>query len=1771
MPKILDERFPKILNLDASPRLLKEFEAFFIKNLRFNSNENVPTGTQGSNAGALTPFQSTAQVCLDELLPDTGNNQCIGTYECKKTSELYYFNYNSENNHGIYRIDVDGCTQVYLGSCLNFSNDARYSISDHRVHLAVVSDTDDIINNNIFKKFLIFTDGLNPIRFIDVETSIATDSFNATLYPYWTPLYPFCDPCEYIELATRPPYDCPKVELIDFNEADANLPNNILYETFQFRSRYILTDSRQTAWSPISPLVYVPIANCENGVGSPRCFNININAGSPLVEKIQVAFRTCGTKKGTLQTDIGQDVPSTWMLYDTINKYDDCGDSSPANEFWGRSIILNDYCVPYEEECDYIFNLCDLISEPPYDNVSITIGGTTYNSGAIADFAAFYVWLESLGFIGSIGNCVFSVIFENLFTQKYTGISISVMTFTNIDGTTILESDPPENCVPIPCPCAGNYTETTSTWSFDFSPTIYPISTAQITIDSIVYSITQQIDNITELVEWLNSLNQGEFLISGTDIYIVESGSIVYGDIVTNIDTSPSTENTITPVITTEVISCEGNTFDYVFCHDKQCIAIDEKETDQDYDDVARKAVALTSLNNKIATGNNLKGFNPVPCSEIDKFQMGYTFASADACPVVYHKISGYLVIHNPIVNLNQPIHKAKTTYPDTNLFGGISTDGDLQAGLGSAYGIGYGQKFPDDNKGFIVVANNSIYSRTKQQQYSPSGVLINANAGVLDSDSASARNTIAGQIDLGRYYAQYFEMFVPDGDYVLRVASHDSLETDSDVDKTSTYTYGHLAAAQIYDPKGTYSTTSYSNALRKEIVISVCGADVDVNLTYGTFLLADLTHPGDLTLKTFVLFGYTMDANSVPIELAFLGLSGEAATQVTYYTDHNGFYFVCWDVGAFPANAGVDIYVAYGATAGWIGQTFAITAYPNEADQHDMIIVDDNNPDPLSPFAECGFVLFTGTVLDADSGIGINGVPVIITHSQITYTTNDGYYEIRLHVFSNNGGLGVGDLKRGFNNVSNDSIIISQNGACILQNVDCSPACLYIANLTDFVEADFDCDSSYVYTTQSFVLINVDNNGVKSGTLYKVGWKLHDKNKRHTFIQHQDSYNLQIPFITQYPAFTPPSLWWQLTAMPVIPPEFQDGFISFYITTNPVSFWLQWAVSKVEFLDGKGAVITDTVGNPISIGAVKIKIYVLGLNNYNTQNNFQTNTVFDFEVGDMVKFIDDGSGNTFNASLIDVAITGSGFSNLPLNPPAPDAENNPAEKDNLGTAFIIDFDSRLADIQAGAWFEVYRPAECEGEDAFYETCQTYPIVDGVIQINCVDVVINTHYTINYFDTYIFNRSIPQDDANGNPNIFNAPHPYEHHSPSDFWGSHCASLGRVNVKNPYEKEIWRSNEVAYSNGINYDNGFINGLSTFVTGNSKNFEDQSRGDIIALKAAIDEMIAVCEFSFFVFGIADNIVRVKNDGTLTTAGSDYLGKANQNKAASYGAQYEYTRTILFFNGLVFWIDAKERTPILSDWSNAIPVNTNLMGYFNDKLSYIEKWNRENANQFQVHCGIDRINNNIYVTFVKRESESVFLISRWHINNTTTYSKLKNETLVYDFKSKAWVCSVSFTPECYGHLSELFYSFVNGDSFVHNSKDTTTYNEFYGIQCLRAIGLPFNAYDSVIKVFTSVAVECVNHGWRIDPITTDTKNQLTYIPLEQMEKKEDVFYAVIPMDLNSPFPNGLMALADGDVCRGHYISLVLVGDPAFDAVYAEVFKIFVYSFASNLSVQK
>lgn len=118
MPQII-KQFSGFMNEDDSESVIPSVHHKYAKNVRFRGN---------GNNQRLESVEGTAEISYTK---PAGTNQCIGAFYDGLKQYIYFFNWNSNNNHGIYRYNIGtGLTTALLlcgtnstGDILNFDLD----------------------------------------------------------------------------------------------------------------------------------------------------------------------------------------------------------------------------------------------------------------------------------------------------------------------------------------------------------------------------------------------------------------------------------------------------------------------------------------------------------------------------------------------------------------------------------------------------------------------------------------------------------------------------------------------------------------------------------------------------------------------------------------------------------------------------------------------------------------------------------------------------------------------------------------------------------------------------------------------------------------------------------------------------------------------------------------------------------------------------------------------------------------------------------------------------------------------------------------------------------------------------------------------------------------------------------------------------------------------------------------------------------------------------------------------------------------------------------------------------------------------------------------------------------------------------------------------------------------------------------------------------------------------------------------------------------------
>jgi len=359
-----EQILPLFLQIDNALENIKPDESPFIKGMSFDLSAN-PSGSAGDSGGTgegynnliQNPVRSNAvlKTLPANSLP-AGINKNFGSLESIETRELYYANWNSEGNHGIYVVNCDTgeWNTVVIDPNLPFTEKQEDYLSEHRWLIRFVYDA----NKVIVAKFLLFTNGAGWQGWINVTAAIATQGFNAQLFPYWTLTPPHFDRRELLEWAMRPPMDAPLVQSVPNTNVDTDKVNRLIDTAFQVAYRRRNTDGRQSVASPYSlPLIIKSEDYLNNPDTLPKNALFTFDAGSCMTESVDIFIRKNSLNKNTIPSIIEW---SDWYLYDTIYKFSGSETSESAvlgTPYWTRTNPWSNYSYdPVMNTIQYSFD-----------------------------------------------------------------------------------------------------------------------------------------------------------------------------------------------------------------------------------------------------------------------------------------------------------------------------------------------------------------------------------------------------------------------------------------------------------------------------------------------------------------------------------------------------------------------------------------------------------------------------------------------------------------------------------------------------------------------------------------------------------------------------------------------------------------------------------------------------------------------------------------------------------------------------------------------------------------------------------------------------------------------------------------------------------------------------------------------------------------------------------------------------------------------------------------------------------------------------------------------------------------------------------------------------------------------------------------------------------------------------------------------------------------------------------------------------------------------
>lgn len=897
---------------------------------------------------------------------------------------------------------------------------------------------------------------------------------------------------------------------------------------------------------------------------------------------------------------------------------------------------------------------------------------------------------------------------------------------------------------------------------------------------------------------------------------------------------------------------------------------------------------------------------------------------------------------------------------------------------------------------------------------------------------------------------------------------------------QTSTYVWGQLySLADYYGNTVLEDGSNFAQGVT-EIYFDTCNGDVD--LTDKSFVIADLAiDDGLLTEKHSVIYGYVKDKAGGPVENLELDTTGSVGPVFSAYTDHNGFYFLA-------SEGEIDIDIKGEVDCGtW---DTLVTVPAGSWDAHSASSYDAQIADVT--YSTDRYSLVKLKVLDCN-GIPLVGIPVAVQGSKAAMTNTDGIATIQCRNVK---------TRNRFSRV-----VVMRTGGCLVTdcNNTCNPcmpdgvaifaACFVGRPVVNMPNATL---STFSYTDR----------GLKANGKYEMGFVVRGGG-RVSFVQTNDWF-LDIPSTQSKNGWSFPSIRWQMST-PVFFPDWAESF-SFFRSKNLNGFQLQWVVDKIEYI--------DALGNGAGVASAKqVRLTIQSLNDYNASYFFKTNTVYQYLDGDRVEFIQNGDGKIFQGQVLNFAIN-SPF----LDKTYPGTQDQPADYFNQ---ILVNNNSAFADLKEGAIIELQRPQQCEAEPRYFEICGSIPIVNGM--------ALRTTGILNTFDTYFVGREIKLKNV--------TPFTFEHHSPSDFWGTRLTDVGRQFIKNEKETDLRLGRYAALTDSIPHNR--------FNADQVKRFDGIEQGDIIAAYIKDSKQIfAVCEFDNMMAVTGDDFVRSSSDGIIRVIqGEQLISNPQSQISGAFGCSYEDVGSIFFGDDFFTFACGSSQGYIKHDYRQAVDVSfMQTKNWFMKRIALHESWNKRNA------AGVEKYR---WITGYNTVTKDVILTSKRlrdsGINNESM-ERGSNQTILFCPELKDFPSFASYTAEAYCNRfsSEskgcAFFAFLKGQPYLHPIK-STRFLEFFGQTVDWIVTICINKNEQKEKVASAVEVQD-RQPWFISDIATDDPNFRSEVSVAHSE--QHLSHWNIPMLSNI---NSIGGLFGEERPYGNFIKITFVRDNTLNLAYGTI----------------
>lgn len=1704
--------------------------AAFIKNLTQNINVNAGSPSEsGSNAEVLTPIEGNQK--LGNISFPSGANYCVGSYSSEQTNELYFAVYNSGGQHSVWVISGDNgsVTLVYQGSLLPFVLDSQYFYSEGRMTLELRSYVDPVTGTETNFKFLIFTNNYKYQCLLDVQASIATGSY---LTPYFTDSAAFYNPLELIHYGVTLP-----IKAIGLNTPTPYTPMDL---TGVIDAAVVDVPGTGYTVGTIFQINQVATnAECEvtaiGTSGSVISFKV-LDGGFNYTTGTNIPTESFTTGTGLAVNILSTIIPDTSKQNLLINE----GWQFRIRtwDVWGRpsdwGIISNIYTPLIGGGCFSTSNSLPRCVNLFFDagNPLVKFIDVAYRKGVGNDPTGA---TESGWYITETFRKYDDSTGVEWYNRPYNPIFTTANSGIAFDQST--------NIITYTF-CADKQSNPVDPTEAAYTQPGLPISS------SSVFSVA----NVVGLGNNVYDFNVPEQDVIDTIQFSTTNTPVGVG-------CPPAIYRTITfyavifCTFTGEIGICRVSNSQFVFGNiDGNCNSSggDSISMDQVFGDTTNPGFIAYLAGTPFYTVGIQGSLNPStgifsPYGAPNGFN-DVTGGSNTVIQFTFNDIPA----SNYIIRLAS--HKATVN------LGGYQQTSTYVSGIGTI------QCLPGLSGDIL-----NAYASNPMKE-----IIVDCTGGNVNLNATSSPIFVI--LDLGNLAACDGYLLEQNGSNIpVEMTPIAFYPGDSSSDAFGSF---------FTDHNGFYFGGSSGSGVILQVFASFC----DSTCTY----IRNIYAKNNAALTNGLGNG---GGSSVGPGQGIVHGDGSGTSTCAQVKGNwqNAVYFL--------PTTGNGTYITYPSVA-------RRTAIQN--------------------------VYVCGT-----SNNGIPGIPVVWQHGPTGQTGDNGNVTLIAHnrynyqnsimqtsvILSPTPFLSAFVPDYSVTPNSTEQLIISQKGSGCQWNTSSACPPYVQCGTGGLPEAIIDyiaCTASYMgcagsgvsrvstLTTLYLIPNGFGIQGIQSGAKYPVAFWLHDIIGRHTspLIKQGENGYVFVPNLNDYQEFGLLSLNVTIPSDIIV----DSGFTHItFLVGNNILFddYFSWQADWVQYVNSIGG--TDNV-NPTAI-----RIYFNSLNEYNKLYNFQTNVSWDFLVtsqvpgapADVCQFIMNGDGTWL-----------------------PPQKGSPISYDQYGAFFTVPYSESIGtNLQNGCLFRIIRPNQnITGESLpFYEQSLTLNITDGLLPAGT--------YSLPYQDSYLLARTIPVPLLKGNNgpvtpggqpenpvqvtssnqnatldtsgysenNISNSnnviifsltdyptsfPFFFEGPSPSDLWGSHMYSQGRIGIPNPYEMQYRNGTEIALSENIS-NIGYANGMSTYINANSQSFPKNTFGDITVVLVEQGICMVICNNDFFTTRYNQTQLQVSGDQVFAQNPNGALFTQPDLKVGlNYGVIPSFVSSIAHYNGMVVFLDAKGHL-IFSNFSSAKP--TEREGYMSYILQKIAAVNHNNTLPNSLSYFVGGIDpKTMEYNLTSQNIDTTHVIPPSYVNQLINISLSVAETLIFDLYTGLLKTFASYTPEMYGRLpgffsQRQFFSFKQGVPWFHHNNEAltspvsqTAYSNFYDTQCGVVITIITNGVDGKqmpdkVKRFLYNEIYC-RQSIPGSPGTMPTalfyantivseKGQTSRLLVGLWTGKDGYWCSAFLCNINTPVDPNLEpqtttnALYDGDPLQGRWLQATYLSNSAYTGQYFEMSSIVTY----------